>query len=138
MDRADATALLCQYGYDTPLLSLAGRSLWARVVHVYDRDTLTLVAAMGGGEVCRSDAACTASTPANSRESNPDCAEHGRRARDRLVHLVSNGRHEQTSRNAPDRWHRTDERTVEPVERRQFFCVYVWQLWSMVYSTRGS
>lgn len=89
MDKAAATAILCQHGYETPLFSLAGRSLWARVVHVYDGDTLTLVAVMGGGEVCRFRCRVYGIDASELTGVDRDSAAHGRRARDRLVQLVT-------------------------------------------------
>lgn len=88
MDRTTALETYASFGLNTPMFSLAGTSAWARVVDVYDGDTLTLVIAFRGG-VHRFRARIQGIDTSELRSKDAKNAARAVRARDRLIRLIT-------------------------------------------------
>lgn len=87
MDRVDAIELLRGHGCDTPVFSPMGTSMWARVVDVYDGDTITVVAQFMG-RICRLRTRLFGLDASELKSKDPENARRGQRARDRLLQLI--------------------------------------------------
>lgn len=81
-------ARYANFGIDTPEFSFAGQKLWARVVSVYDGDTITLVFPVGQ-TMYRFNARMYGIDTCEMKSKEATNKETALRARNRLIELIS-------------------------------------------------